>query len=596
MRNASAKKAGGCKETWAKNLAALKARPEDLDFLPPLPHCPPVFQKVKFLAGEHPSLKVMGEEGRGVTLHSTRRAWAEAEEWARAAPLGKSSYLVALGLGLGYHLLSLLPHLREDQHLVLVEQEPEVLWAALSTLDLTRLLSRPRTRLVVRPEAEEAVRHLQGMLPRREAQGPAFFGHPPSLRAHKAYYQEVISRLRPIGGGAVRPLGLKKDNLKILLINPDYFLIPEVMRACRQLGHQVHLALFDKRRDQGEVVLRQLLEEVRDFAPDLVFTVNHLGFDREGLLVDTLHRLRVPSVSWYVDSPAIILSLYDGPQSDLAFIFVWDPTYIPEVRSLGFERVFPLPLATDPEVFSPERARGNGRRSPVAFVGNSLLGSVQQKLARLPDSEDFQELFNRLGRAFKPFQTRGLDSLLAAEGLTDDPLLQGLDRQGLNDLQAALLWRATLEYRLTCVRELEPFGPVIYGDPGWRELLGQGFVLRPEVNYYDELPQVYGASAINFNATSLQMKAAVNQRIFDAPAAGGFVLTDFREQLAELFEVGEEVACFGEPGEIPDLVRFYLRQPQLREKMTTKARRRVLAEHTYRHRVTVMLETMRRSL
>jgi spore maturation protein CgeB len=368
------------------------------------------------------------------------------------------------------------------------------------------------------------------------------------------------------------------------------------MRALRQLGHQVQLALFDKRRDQGEKVLRQLLVEIRDYAPDLVFTVNHLGFDREGLLLDTLHRLRVPSVSWYVDSPAIILSLYDGPQSDLAFIFVWDPTYIPEVRSLGFERVFPLPLATDPEVFSPERARGKWRRQPVTFVGNSLVGSVQQKLARLPDSQDFRELFNRLCRACKPLHTRGLDSLLVSAGLQEDPLIRGLDRQGLSDLKAALLWQVTLEYRLGCIRELAPFEPVIYGDSGWRELLGKGFVRRPEVNYYDELPQVYGATAINFNATSLQMKAAVNQRIFDAPAAGGFVLTDFREQLAELFEVGEEVACFGEAGEIPELVSFYLKHPQVREKMTAKARGRVLAEHTYRHRVAVMLDTMRRSL
>jgi spore maturation protein CgeB len=88
----------------------------------------------------------------------------------------------------------------------------------------------------------------------------------------------------------------------------------------------------------------------------------------------------------------------------------------------------------------------------------------------------------------------------------------------------------------------------------------------------------------------------VNQRVFDAPAAGGFVLTDFREQLAELFQVGEEVACFGNLGEIPDLVRFYLQHTSVREKMTVKARSRVLAEHTYRHRVAAMLEVMRRAL
>ena len=218
-------------------------------------------------------------------------------------------------------------------------------------------------------------------------------------------------------------------------------------------------------------------------------------------------------------------------------------------------------------------------------MGNSMVGSVQQKLARLPDSQDFRVLFNELGQAVKPLSNGGLGFLPASADLKGNPLLQGLDRQGLSDFKAALLWRATLEYRLACVKELVPFDPVIYGDAGWQELLGQGFILRPEVNYYDELPQVYGATGINFNATSLQMKAAMNQRIFDAPAAGGFVLTDFREQLAELFGVGEEVACFREPGEIPELVRFYLKHPQVREKMAAKARQRVLAEHTYRHRV-----------
>jgi spore maturation protein CgeB len=597
MRQEGGKRPAKGNDTWEKNLAVLKARPERLDFLPDLPPRPPQFVKVRFLEGEFPSLRVIGEAGKVVTLHSPRRALEEAEELAQAAPLGKSPYLVALGLGLGYHLLTLLPSLGENQHLIVVEKEPEVLWAALSTLNLAELLCHSRTMLVVCPEAKEVVRHLRQSLPRVNGGGLAFWGHPPSLRSHQTYYQEVVSRLRPSGGTATRPLGLKKDNLRVLVINPDYFLLPEVFRAFRQLGHEVQLALFDKRQDRGDEVLRHLLLRIRDFSPDLVFTVNHLGFDREGVLLDALHRLRVPSVSWYVDSPAIILGLYDGAQSELAFIFVWDPTYIPEVRALGFERVFPLPLATDPEVFSPKRVKGQeNQQTSVVFVGNSLVGSVQEKLLRLPDHQEFQEMLSRLGRAFQAQPFRRLESLLRSEGLEEDPLIRGLDRRGLSDLEAVLLWRGTLEYRLACVRELGPFGPVVYGDAGWRELLENGFRLCPEVNYYDELPQIYGTTAVNFNATSLQMKAAVNQRVFDAPAAGGFLLTDFREQLAELFKIGEEAACFKEPGEIPELVRFYLRHPEIRRKITARARRRVLADHTYRHRVTAMLDTMRRTL
>lgn len=584
-------------ELWGKNLAALKARPAGCDCLPPLPPVVPPLQRVRWLPGDLPSLQFLQEDGKGVTLHSPRRPWEEARELARNAPVHRSIWLVALGLGLGYHLLALLPSLRPEHHLIVVEQEPEVFYAAMAAQDLTGLFTRDRTILVVHPEATAVVRRVRKLLPQGNGDQWTFWGHPPSLRAGRGFYEKVIAGLRSPSPRFSRLLGLRREHLRVLLINPDYFLIPEVIRAFGQLGHEARLVRFHKRQEPGEQVLRRILTEIREFPPDLVFTVNHLGFDREGLLLEALHRLRVPSVSWYVDSPSLILSLYEGPKSDLAFIFVWDPTYLPEVRALGFERVFTLPLATDPDIFSPARGGFTGTwRQPLAFVGNSMVGSLNQKLARLPATPEFQKLYNRLLQAFMARPFRSLKDLLVCEGLTAHPLLRSLDREGRSDLEAALLWQATLEYRRTCVAALAEFRPVIYGDPDWRLLLGKPFRLRPEVNYYDDLPQIYAATAINFNATSLQMRGAVNQRVFDAPAAGGFVLTDFREQLAELFHLEEEVAYFSDPEEIPDLVRFYLKRPQLRQRLTARARERILAEHTYRHRVAAMLDLVRRNL
>ena len=88
------------------------------------------------------------------------------------------------------------------------------------------------------------------------------------------------------------------------------------------------------------------------------------------------------------------------------------------------------------------------------------------------------------------------------------------------------------------------------------------------------------------------MKGAVNQRVFDAPAAGAFVLTDWREQMAGLFEP-HEMACYREPDEILDLARHYLAHPKERRRITAAARKRVLACHTWRHRLQTLLERMR---
>jgi len=225
-----------------------------------------------------------------------------------------------------------------------------------------------------------------------------------------------------------------------------------------------------------------------------------------------------------------------------------------------------------------------------------MLGSVAKKLKRLPKSPEFLELFDRLIQAYQRNPFRRLESLLADTGLKEHPLVRGLNRAEQTDLEAGVIWAATRDYRLRCVRHLAPFQPVIYGDQDWRQVLSPPFQIRPEVNYFDELPLVYSASTINFNATSLQMKTAVNQRVFDVPAAGGFLLTDFREQLGELFRLGQEVVYYAQPEEIPDLVRFYLRQAEARRKIVRRGRERVLAEHTYRHRLTTMLGILRQEL
>jgi spore maturation protein CgeB len=584
---------------WETNLQALKARTPAGDLLPDLPAAPFRWQRVTLVPGPHPTLQVPGEKGRPVTLHSPREAWKEADVLAARAPRAPSRPLLALGLGLGYHLLRLLPRLDPEQSLVIVEQDPEIFWAALHTLDLTPLLSRPHTWLVVNPDAREVVSHLRGQLHLGNGCGdPVLWGHPASLRAANGFYQEVIAAFQAPQVHPSRARGLKKEKLRVLVVNPDYFLIPEVSQAFQQLGHEVQLILFDKRQDQGEEVLQRILKRVGDFAPDLVFTINHLGFDREGLLMEALNRLRLPSVSWYVDSPAIILNLYGGPKSDLSYIFVWDPTYVPEVRALGFAKVFTLPLATDPDIFAPRPGVEQMRwRTQVAFVGNSMISSVAKKLERLPAAPEFMALFQRLLDALQGQPYRRLDLLLEEEGLAEHPLIRQMPLSERTDLEAGLIWAATRDYRLSCVRQLAPFRPTIYGDPGWRELVRTPpFRLHPEVNYFQDLPALYGATAINFNATSLQMKAAVNQRVFDVPAAGGFLLTDFKEQLAEVLEPGKESVCYHAPEEIPSLVRFYLEHPSARRRIIERARTRVLQEHTYRHRIQEMLAVLRRTL
>ena len=117
--------------------------------------------------------------------------------------------------------------------------------------------------------------------------------------------------------------------------------------------------------------------------------------------------------------------------------------------------------------------------------------------------------------------------------------------------------------------------------------------MRPPLDYHKELPAFYNACTVNFNATNLQMGKAVNQRVFDVPACGAFLLTDHQESMEGLFEVGKEVVTYKDPGEIADLARFYLRNDAARETIAMKGRERVLAEHTYKHRIGTILRRLK---
>src|SRR5690606_16445286 len=103
-------------------------------------------------------------------------------------------------------------------------------------------------------------------------------------------------------------------------------------------------------------------------------------------------------------------------------------------------------------------------------------------------------------------------------------------------------------------------------------------------HYFDELPAFYRTTAININQTSLQMRDAVNQRVFDCPAAGGFLITDDQPDLREHFEEGD-VVTYNSLEELADKVRYYQARPEERRANTLRARRRILDRHTHVHRL-----------
>lgn len=314
--------------------------------------------------------------------------------------------------------------------------------------------------------------------------------------------------------------------------------------------------------------------------------------------MDLLARLQLPLASWFVDNPHLIIHLYTRCVSPWTALFTWDSDNIPSLHAAGFEHVFYLPLGTDPERFCPgkERDAPAAWRAAISFVGNSMLYKVGGRLKNGRFPRALLLPFKTVARAFMESELRSVPALLERDFPDVHARYLALpDNEARLAYETAVTWQATRLYRNGCVRRLLPFHPLLVGDAGWKtEFRHESAQPRylPALSYYTELPAFYGCSDLNFNCTSKQMKGAVNQRIFDIPAAGGFVLTDWRPQMERLFEP-DEMAVYHEPEEIADLTRHFLSHPDQRRALVTAGRRRVLACHTWRHRLQTLLHQMR---
>jgi spore maturation protein CgeB len=78
--------------------------------------------------------------------------------------------------------------------------------------------------------------------------------------------------------------------------------------------------------------------------------------------------------------------------------------------------------------------------------------------------------------------------------------------------------------------------------------------------------------------------SASNMRLFEATGVGTCLLTDWKENLSELFEPEVEVLTYRDAAECLEKVRYILDHEEERRAIADAGQRRVLREHTFTHR------------
>ena len=372
---------------------------------------------------------------------------------------------------------------------------------------------------------------------------------------------------------------------RVLILETEYFFDKSWARAAKSLGWETAAVSSAMTGGLTRDQVMALFKTVAEFKPDFILTSNFAGMDAHGVFARFFEDVHIPYVSWFTDTPRMILFNRTVHCSAYSVAASWERGYLPYLTSLGFEHTYFMPHATDPELFHGEPADRFERE--LAFVGASMIEHAEEAWEKLAESPEITEAVRAAldsGRMSREQFAQGVETII------DPGLLARCDARDRRHLELCLVYEGTRRIRRSLATHLSVAGLSVHGDPQWKRIHGK---CSGDVGYFDALPAFYRSTAININSTSIQMATSVNQRVFDCPAAGGFLITDDQKDLSEFFDGDSEIVVYRNLDEVAELVGRFGKDPQARKRIVLNAQRRVLAEHTHAHRLRGLLEYLK---
>jgi spore maturation protein CgeB len=324
--------------------------------------------------------------------------------------------------------------------------------------------------------------------------------------------------------------------------------------------------------DIGTYASRHSLEMAKQFKPEIVFINDFNIFNAQWI-----GELRAvcASVRLVVGWCGIDVASAE-PLQGCDIVLTSSPVLLAKFQGMGL-RVALLRHAFDPRILH-RIGVGISRDIPLSFVGNVI---------RARDFHDYRgKVIERLLGDFEvalycPSRNAGAGKVLAQRMLFEAArLLRGMGVPNTAIEQLPLL------RRVAGLGSAPRFS--------WCDSIAQRS--RGEV-YGLEMFRVLARSQITLNAhIAAAGNSTGNIRLFEGPGMGACLLTDWKEDMEELFDIEKEVAVYRSPDECADKARWLLANPDRCAEIGAAGQRRVLKDHTYANRVGELDRIFRKEL
>lgn len=293
------------------------------------------------------------------------------------------------------------------------------------------------------------------------------------------------------------------------------------------------------------------------------------------IVSNVCERLGIIYVSWIYDSP---VHIRDKSSFNNACnrIYMFDRGQAEVWQKQGYGNIRHMPLAADEKAW--KIVPDNKYACDVAFVGQL-----------------YRSDYNYLLQPLDQYHRGILDGYVAAQGqiyggyilpdLITDSLMEELNafyrKASGNDFEVK---KEELEYACACeVTGRERLMALALLQNRCRVNLFSGDVGEGldkvnqcgVVDYYSQMPSIFRQAKINLNISLKTIRTGIPLRVLDILSCGGFLLTNYQEELLEYFEPGVDLVLYEDVKDLVQKVMYYLERDEERRMIAENGHRKV---------------------
>ena len=380
--------------------------------------------------------------------------------------------------------------------------------------------------------------------------------------------------------------------MKVLVYKWDIFPYNDIIDGLKEQGHYIDVLAFPiTNHIKDPVFERELAKYLENGSYDDVYSVNYFN-----AISNLCHKYNTRYISWTCDAPLAGMRnpSVHNPENT---IYVFDKKEYEYFQETGTGTVKYLPLAGAPGRIQKLIKNKNPARKylyDISFAGN------------LYDKNRYDEMVNALPPYLCGYMDAAIEAQLNVSGgniinlmLSDDIMDSAAKYMDLKqengspgDLKlyfatSVLSYKAAALMRRQAVNSLSQIAGMHLFTTSCTDGLYKT-IIHPPVTYHTEMPLVFAASKINLNMTIPNIENGIPLRVFDILSAGGFLMTDYRPCLEELFDINKDLVVYDGINDLTSKAAYYLTHNKERELIAANGFNKLRKLHTYKHRIKTM--------